>query len=938
MASQGTGDDFAGRGAELALLHRALCEARTGRPAIVAVEGEPGIGKTRLLHRFAAEASDLEVLWASGDEAEMSLDHGVAEQLWAGVPAGLRLDGPSLTTGAAAAGGFAVGAALLDVLGALQQRGTVAIVVDDLQWADLPSARALLFAFRRLRRDNILVLLASRTHSLARLGDSWSRLLAERARRIRLHGLTPPDLQPLARALLGLDLAPAARERLCEHTGGNPLYVRALLEELPAIALADQSRELPAPHSYSAIVLTRVAQLSHSAQNLLAAASVVGVRSSLPVAAAAAGIGDPVAAFDEACAAGLVTPAVRASTGEITFSHPLIRAAIYGDLPLGRRDHLHLAVGGMLAGPEALFHRVAAAHGADDELSAELAALADSDIASGELPKAAQLLFSAARLSPDPAASEERLLRAVELLLVAGEASAPDHVEAVRSCRDGPHKRLVMAVLTATAGQLGEAVAQLEHLVTDRQLRRGSALSGRVAAALAFLCSMQGRGPEAVGWANQALATTGNDPTTRLTARQVLATALAMADRTADALAMLAPLSPGRISPGPYEPELLTTRGTLKASIGDYAGASRDLEAVVRWARAGAPLRSLPDAYAALAQAEYGLGGWDNAATYAELAVSLARDLGHFWFLAQAHKVAVDIYSARGEWEFATEHVAAARQAARHIDVPGQVAAASVAEATLAWAQGNWQGVLEALAPLRQGNLAVLTRNFDPFTWRLQQAEALLGADRLDQAARVLDEVEAAPGRPPATVLAIYRLRAGLALARAEPAAARARFSAGIAAAAQSGTCLQRALLAMDYARLLRTGGNRREAIRLLRTAHQILSELGAKPFLDACSTELSACGVPIAGTPAPASPHSLTAKEQVVARLVARGLSNREAAAELYVSAKTVEYHLGNIYAKTGITSRHQLGAVLSSQPAADRSAAAVLPQRQSRELRTPP
>ena len=130
---------------------------------------------------------------------------------------------------------------------------------------------------RRLRRDNILVLLASRPHSLARLGDSWSRLLAERARRIRLHGLTPPDLQPLARALLGLDLAPAARERLCEHTGGNPLYVRALLEELPASALADQSRALPASHSYAAIVLTRVAQLSHSAQDLVAAASVIGV-------------------------------------------------------------------------------------------------------------------------------------------------------------------------------------------------------------------------------------------------------------------------------------------------------------------------------------------------------------------------------------------------------------------------------------------------------------------------------------------------------------------------------------------------------------------------------------------------------------------------------------------------------------------------------------
>jgi DNA-binding NarL/FixJ family response regulator len=246
--------------------------------------------------------------------------------------------------------------------------------------------------------------------------------------------------------------------------------------------------------------------------------------------------------------------------------------------------------------------------------------------------------------------------------------------------------------------------------------------------------------------------------------------------------------------------------------------------------------------------------------------------------------------------------------------------------------------VLDALAPLRQPNLAALTRNFDPFTWRLQQAEALVATGRPDQAAQVLDEVEAAPARPPATALAIYRLRAGLALVRAEPAAARAAFDAGIAAGAHSGTCLERALLVMDYARLLRTGGNRRETIRLLRTAHQILSRLGAKPFLDACGAELAACGVPIADTPAPANPPSLTSKEQVVARLVARGLSNREAAAELYVSAKAIEYHLGNIFAKTGITSRHQLTAVLSSGPTADRVATAALPSRQSPEVRTPP
>src|SRR5260370_24128988 len=99
------------------MLHRALCEARAGRPVIVAGEGEPGMGQTRLLHRCLAEASGLGVLWSGGDKAEMSLDYGIAAQLGAGVPAGLGVDGPPVTVGAAAGDGFAVGAALLDVLG-----------------------------------------------------------------------------------------------------------------------------------------------------------------------------------------------------------------------------------------------------------------------------------------------------------------------------------------------------------------------------------------------------------------------------------------------------------------------------------------------------------------------------------------------------------------------------------------------------------------------------------------------------------------------------------------------------------------------------------------------------------------------------------------------------------------------------------------------------
>ena len=235
MANQGTGDDFVGRGVELAMLDRALREARAGRPTTVAVEGEPASGR-----HGCCTGSRLrcQILRCCGPAATRprcrlitALPGSCGPECLPGWGLTVSYDPPGA---GAAAGGFAVGAALLDVLGTLQQRGTVAVVVDDLQWADLPSARALLFALRRLRQDNILVLLASRPIAWPGWGTVGRGLLAERARRIRLHGLTPPDLQPLAWALLGVDLTLAARERLCEHTGGNPLYVRALLEELPA--------------------------------------------------------------------------------------------------------------------------------------------------------------------------------------------------------------------------------------------------------------------------------------------------------------------------------------------------------------------------------------------------------------------------------------------------------------------------------------------------------------------------------------------------------------------------------------------------------------------------------------------------------------------------------------------------------------------------------
>jgi ATP/maltotriose-dependent transcriptional regulator MalT len=262
------------------------------------------------------------------------------------------------------------------------------------------------------------------------------------------------------------------------------------------------------------------------------------------------------------------------------------------------------------------------------------------------------------------------------------------------------------------------------------------------------------------------------------------------------------------------------------------------------------------------------------------------------------------------------------------MDVPGEVAAACVAEATLAWAQGAWDAVVGALEPLHKGDLKVLTANFDPVSWRLREAEALLATTRLAEAARTLDETEAAAAQRPAAALDIHRLRAALAVARGKPTEARASFAAGLGVAAQAQGTLGHALLAVAYGRFLRTDGNRREAIQWLRSAHDTLSGLGARPFLAACDAELSACGVRISGSPAAGNPHDLTAKEQAVTRLVMEGLSNREVAAELYLSTKAIEYHLNNIFAKVGITSRRQLRAALTL-PETPQLAGAVLSPR---------
>ncbi len=906
---------FVGRQGELASLSAALEAAHTLGPQIVAIDGEPGIGKTALVRQFLSTAEDAVVLQASGDEAEASLEYGVVAQL-VGRTAAANSSGPlnAHTAIAPQTSVFSVGTDLLSMFESSDPRPMI-VTVDDAHWIDLPSAGALLFALRRLAPLRVLVVIVSRPDSLDRLGSSWPRLLSdpERVQRLRVSGLTGPDVSMLASSLGFGTVTLAAGERLRKHTGGHPLYVKALLSELPLDTLTMDHGPLPAPRSFAATVLARLTSISSDAQDLVAAAAVAGPRGELALVASVAGLTDVSAALEQALAADLLTVVAGRIPDEVAFTHPLVRAAVYDDLSPMRRRALHLEWASLGSGAASLAHRVAASHGADDVLARELVATAESQIAAGGLAAGAEQLLWASRLAGTTALQEEALLRAAECLMLAGDVPGAQGLrEAVLSCADGPLKSFVIGALTAATGRLLEAEAELRAVIARPDFPRHTKLAGQVTSSLAIVCGYLGKGAEAIAWAEQALQTEDSPPTVRVTSLQALTLGLTILGRGHEAIALLGSLSPSRIQPEPFEAELMVTRGNLKGWCGDVAGAVEDVTAAIRWSRAGTSLRSLPNAYAALAESEYLLGRWDEGLAHAGVAVSLGEDTDRAWDLAFVHAIAGRLHAGRGHWSIAAEHIEAAHRAAEMAPLPLGIYYASLAAADLAWVRGEWDSLLRALAPLHEPPTSAVAGG--GYAWRLFEAEAMLALGRPEQTARILDRLDAAvaQGSSDMTRIGIWRLRGALDHARERPVEARMAFVQGREAAATAGSPLVRGTLELTYGHFLRQTGSRRAAIEALRVAREQFERLDARPFLDRCDAELAACGVR-SRTRDTENHYGLTAREQVVARLVASGKSNREVADELYLSSKAIEYHLGNVFAKVGVRSRHQLASRLS-------------------------
>jgi AAA ATPase domain len=414
---------FVGRQDELAIFSERFSEAARGRPQVVYLEGEAGSGKSTLLSRFLGSLSDAVVLQAGGDEDESLLSYGVVDQLDpdAATDPG---DDP-----------MAVGARLLDLFDRLQADDRVVVLVlDDLQWADRPSLRAVLFALRRLRADKVLIVVSARSGALVDAG--WARFVGgdSRVMRVRLGGLEAGDLTELAAALGLGQLSHRGACRLAAHTGGHALYCRALLDEMGVAALNEKDEGLPAPKALSSVILAHVAALPTATQAFLAAA-VLGLHASRATIASVAR--QSGAETDEAVASVLLE-AGQIPT-ELGFPHPLYPAAIYDDLSPAVRRGLRARAAAVAVGGQRLAHRVAGAVGPDAQVAGELesAAVADADL--GELVAAAWAFERSPYLSPGAGQRERRLLDAAGVQLIAADNA--DAARTLAACRGRSGRR-----------------------------------------------------------------------------------------------------------------------------------------------------------------------------------------------------------------------------------------------------------------------------------------------------------------------------------------------------------------------------------------------------------------------------------------------------------------------------------------------------------------
>ena len=915
-----------GRGQELEAIDHALARAREGVSTTLAFAGEPGIGKTALLELAAERADGMHVLRARGIESEAEIPFASLLELVRPALAMLeRIPEPQAFALEAALAlrpanpqeRFAVGAATLSLLAAFADERPLAVLVDDAHWLDGPSAQALLFAVRRLVADPIAVLIA------VRAGEP-SLLDGADLRTITVGGLSDRDAGTL------LDqCSPELVARLHRATAGNPLALLELASEAGDLALAPDGAPVLVSAEIADAFLRRAGTLDRQTRRalLLAATSDSGDLASLARAAATLEI--DLAALAAAENLGLVS--VRAASVE--FRHPLARSAVYANATAEQRREAHRALADALPDRDVdrrAWHLAAAASGADEAASAALEQAGTRARARSAYATAAAAFDRAARL----AAGTQRRAR---LLWEAAEA-AWDAGLAARA----------VALLEEAGGSADPATrVQIDQLAGHIATRRGPVMHGHeiltaaagradperavaMLAEAAGACFYAGNPAEMLRVAELCRARLPEGASIR--ARFLAAIAIGMSrtvggDAAAGATAIHEAIALAESSAALRDdPQLLPWLAVAPIFLREADTGRSLLVHALTTARARSALGTLPFVLNLIARDQATTDRWSLAdATYRE-AIELARESGQETELAFGLAGLAWLQARRGREQECRVSAAEAlrlsgRLGARLYEVWATSALGELelglGDAAAAEHHFEQQSRLIAELGITDVDLSPACELVDVYRrlGRVEEAKRLAAA--FEAAAR-------AKGQPWSLARAL-RCRALL----ADDGDLEAQFEQALREHAQTPDVFETARTQLAYGERLRRARSRIRARGQLRAAADAFERLDARPWSERAGAELAATGETLRRRDLSAD--ELTPQELQIALMLAAGRTTRQTAAALFLSPKTVEYHLHHVYLKLDINSREQLGRAFAAQlqPAAGEKPGPDYPRR---------
>lgn len=920
-----------GRGDVYQELLETLRAVRKGTVQTVVLSGLQGSGKTVVLDRFLeycrSAARGVRVLSATGDEWEAQFPLAGYSQLMATPP--LRAaanDAPAAAPSPDSPGTLSPGqvarhaSTFMAHLEGLQAHSTVVVAVDDIQNLDSDTLHVLVFSMRRLRDKRILfVVTLDPAHSQFVPAGVLAFFTGHQVSRLPLEPLSPQEVQNLARLRFGIDLSATAAYGIVQHTRGLPQPVVELLDELPPETWQSWFSSLPPSSRVRARVRSLLNGVSADLVAVAEAASVLRESAGIAEVAHVSGVKDVMDALDEGHRAGLLGLSVEQARSVVTFFEAGTTESVYEQIVPSRRIELHRrAAETVQVEGDRLGHRVSASPGADENLAAELEEYARRQAMVGAWRDVSTALFSASRLSNDIRTGNDRLLRAVDALVGAGNmAQAQMWAAAVDAMPPSPLRSSVLGYLSTASGQNHSAQTQLEMAWRTSNPERDPAAAAQVAQRLVVHGVASWDGPLMTRWAERAMSLTKPGTPAYIESEAIYGLGLYAQGRLSEAEESYRKAFE-HASENAQKQRVQIGAGWLALRLDDAETAQAHFEAAAPTEFRGGSLRISLWAEAWLARTHLVLGNWDAAAATV-VRGSVRLEASRMPLIRPLlYWTAAELWSMRGDWDRARYYVSQASVQPgtyRAMQVP-----ASLARARFHEARADYESALSVLQPLTE--LDPWTENRISFwPWQDTYVNALVMTDQLDKADSFLTDFEQVRRERavPSDSARMAWARGRLLAAQGDPESAREHFETSLAHLRGLNRPYLRARVSFAYGQSMRRAGKRRLASSVLRVARDLYDSLGAVTYVDRCDRELKATGLDVGNLPDPsdavlaavARPQTqLTAQEQAVAELVAAGTTNKEAARSLFIAEKTVQYHLTRIYGKLGIRSRSELAA----------------------------